>query len=349
MEEDMARDLNRLMEDVRNAREVYVTEDGQVRDVEEGEREAREQAERGERPRTATKLKPVAFAGEGAVVRIAERVLDRMHEEANRFPGETGGIVVGPRPREITGLIVSGPEARRTSATYELDATYLQPLLDRAHAAGEGFLGVWHSHPRGCASLSSQDKRTAGTILGDTDWGVDEVLMPLSVRTAHGFETEVFLAAGKPAEIASVRTLVVSGIAPRKSEEHTARHIRVRRDRAEIEALGFEVATRSIEDGALLLSAKKGSRAVHFVLPEEYPTSPPEVLVDDGGQMQEIGPDVAPALALWSSRRSLTEILEAARGPRRTKARSRLRTRPPWLRAIVQRGGETLLQVANGW
>jgi hypothetical protein len=60
-----------------------------------------------------------------------------------------------------------------------------------------------------------------------------------------------------------------------------------------------------------------------------------EVYVTEDGQVRD---DVAPALALWSSRRSLTEILEAARGPRRTKARSRLRTRPPWLRAMLTFG-----------
>jgi proteasome lid subunit RPN8/RPN11 len=255
-------------------------------------------------------------------VHITTDVLAAMHAEAERHAGETGGIVVGPEPRHVTAFLPSGPAARRDRASYELDATYLQPLLAEAEGRGQRFLGVWHSHPRGFARLSEVDCDAARRILSDPDWAVTEILLPLSVRASAGFETEVFVARGSGPSIERASMVVCSGThRPRASGDGPWAatgsvlstpfgRARLRDDRDALAKAGFTIEVRQGDDVALLV--RREAVETCFVLPREYPCSPPDVIVvRDGAEPRALSSAEVPVLAGWSSRRTLLELAEA--------------------------------------
>jgi hypothetical protein len=59
----MARDLNRLMDDIRRSREVFVTPEGEVEERGEAEEKARQEQSTEGAARPRTKLKPEVFGG----------------------------------------------------------------------------------------------------------------------------------------------------------------------------------------------------------------------------------------------------------------------------------------------
>src|SRR5882672_1890145 len=114
----MARDMNRLFEDLRNSREIYVTQDGNVEDAQEASANADAEEQRDGQPKPRTRLKPDVFGGGDHVVSVADSVFADAHALARQYPGETGAIGVGPDPDTITELIPSGPGARRSHASF---------------------------------------------------------------------------------------------------------------------------------------------------------------------------------------------------------------------------------------
>ncbi len=116
-----------------------------------------------------------------------------MHAQAKLFPGETGGIVVGRGKGRLDALIPSGPGAKRTNSSWQLDAEYLQPRLEAAERLGLELTALWHVHPEGVAKLSGTDLAAANRILRDKDWGIDTLILPLTTRRGESFETRVFV------------------------------------------------------------------------------------------------------------------------------------------------------------
>jgi proteasome lid subunit RPN8/RPN11 len=321
--------MNRLIDDIRNSRSVYVTPSGEIEDENEAAQNEERERERDGEARPRTKLKPEIFGAGSREVRIGVDVLDAMRAEAATCNGETGGILVGPARGVVTRLIPSGPAARRTFASYELDVAHLQPLLAAAEEEALRFLGVWHVHPKGVETLSSTDLRAAKRMLGDPDWGVDEVLLPLSVRTKRGLDTRMFRVR-RGSDVVEVPALVVSTrIAPtraaslatgRRPEIETARGVanaRIERDVEALRAAGWDVNRSDVRDGVALLLTKKD---LHFVvaLPPEYPLSPPDVIVPEGGLLAaEPGPYIVSHAELaetdrWSSLRDLALVATQA-------------------------------------
>jgi integrative and conjugative element protein (TIGR02256 family) len=352
----MARDLNRLMQDVQNAREVFVTEDGHIEDAAEAQANAaREEATEGA-PKPRTRLKPEVFGGEERTVVVHAGVVDAMHEEATRHPGETGGIVVGPEPGVVTELIASGPGARRTSASYELDVVHLQPLLEAAEGRGLQFLGVWHSHPEGHSELSGTDRKAARSILGDSEWGVTELLLPLSVRTGGAFETQFFLAEGREPRVRPVRPILSSAGRARLAATPENAHpgpwalagsftdtpygrSRLKEDCDALAAAGWKVAVKRREGIALI--AEHEEIAVFFLLPREYPFGAPDVFRTRDGRLAEVRGADLPEFVPWSSRRSLVELAEAVKALATTTTPAFRLRRPPvrsLVRAALRRG-----------
>lgn len=105
--------------------------------------------------------------------RIAQRVLSTVIVEAERtYPFETGGVLLGywsiPYTEvAITDVVGPGPRAIHEPTRFVPDADYQEAeiadryLSDPAHRT---YLGDWHSHPRGQANLSSEDRRTLLSI-----------------------------------------------------------------------------------------------------------------------------------------------------------------------------------------
>lgn len=353
----MARDLNRLMDDIRNSRSVFVTEGGEVESEPEARKnESRERAREGS-PRPRTRLKSEIFGAQLAEVRVHASVLDAMHREARRFPGETGGILVGTAGA-VTEFIPSGPGARRTASSYELDVEHLQPLLDEAEDRGLQFLGVWHVHPEGVPELSSTDLGTARRILEDEEYGVDELLLPLTVRVHNEIETRFFLMRADASEPLHVPLVVVApslltdalcsladrlGVGTRDVARndagivaHTDSHARasvlagerrvaslwngpsrVGRDVEALRRVGWNVHCSQASKATFLDLAKREMRFV-LVLPPEYPLSPPDVLVPNGGYLTSGGGPLQiphteiPETACWSSVRDLVTVADQA-------------------------------------
>ncbi len=338
----MASDLNRLMTDIRNARNVYITADGEIEDETEAAQNARTEEATDGRPKPRTRLKPEIFGADAVadegVVTVALPVLAQMHSEAARFPGETGGIVVGPDSTTVTELIPSGPRARRSGASYEIDAAHLQPLLDRTEARGLQFLGVWHSHPPGFDRLSATDLAAARSILGDPDWGVDRLLLPLSVRSQGEFRTAFFLVPGPGSAPVRLHVVIAGegdppgaravialargsfGASPEDGHfDALAGQRRVRADCEALQAAGWDVALRKTGANELFIALWRDEVHLTVLLPDEYPLSPPDVFRRVQDDLEAVPLGRLAEAAHWSSRRSLVKLAEqaAAIRPRR--------------------------------
>jgi proteasome lid subunit RPN8/RPN11 len=344
----MPRDLNKLMEDLQRSREVFVTSDGQVEDASEAAENQRRELDEAGRSKPRTLMKPERFATtrDGDLVRVDANVLEAMHSEAARHQGETGGIVVGPDERTITVLIPSGPKAKQTAVSYELDVEHIQPLLAAAEDRGLRFLGIWHSHPRGCDELSEPDREAIRRILRDRDWAASRLIMPLTVRQASGFSTEFFVAdaaepAARPARVvvfARTRILCprhrssLEPEAPVPLVTTSAGLDRIERDLQELRCAGWRPSLHQDEAGALVVVAEKGGERILLCLPAEYPFDPPDVIVQTGGRPQRVRRRDLAELTHWSSSCSLVTTAEQAT---RTKSRipAKRRTRRPPLHA----------------
>lgn len=98
--------------------------------------------------------------------------LAAMTELANQFsPYETGGMLLGYKAGEgeavVTGIIGPGPGAKHGRFRFSPDSEYQQAALNERFWVSNGqetYLGDWHTHPHGVASLSWLDKRTLARI-----------------------------------------------------------------------------------------------------------------------------------------------------------------------------------------
>lgn len=317
----MARDLNRLFDDIRRSRDVFVTQDGRIEDSREArENENAERRDSGaSRPRVS--LKPEAFAADvEAPLSVSLDALTAIHAEAALHTGETGGIVVGPKARCITEFIPSGRAAKRTRSSYVLDPSHLQPLLNKAQDRGLVFLGIWHSHPEGVPTLSATDRGTAERMLGDKDYGLDEVVLPLSVRAVGGFETRFFVIQRGRDAVIEPKVVVVSG--EQKAQPSASAEVesvpwafiatpagarRLRTEQDELTRRGFATRVRATKIGMAFL-VTKGPLDIAFLFPPEYPVAPPLVEARLANDPIPIPIASRRALRTWTSRSTLIEI-----------------------------------------
>ena len=104
---------------------------------------------------------------------LASAVLRGMQLEAARaFPLETGGVLVGYQSNPQTELVVTsfagpGPNAQHLRARFVPDYDYHLSELSRFYYSSgrlERYVGDWHTHPLGAATLSGTDLKTLETI-----------------------------------------------------------------------------------------------------------------------------------------------------------------------------------------
>lgn len=105
---------------------------------------------------------------------LPEEILAAMEDEAReRYPVESGGVLLGyagtSQVAEIQVLqqIGPGPEAIHKTHRFEPDAAWQDTEISATYERSgriAGYLGDWHSHPRGGSTPSSLDRSTARAI-----------------------------------------------------------------------------------------------------------------------------------------------------------------------------------------
>jgi integrative and conjugative element protein (TIGR02256 family) len=127
---------------------------------------------------------------------IARTATHALLDEANdKAPLETGGILLGyiaPSNGDavVTATIGPGPAADHTRTSFTPDADHHERELARRYEASgrlHTYLGDWHSHPPGGASLSPQDLRTLRRIALYKSARISEPLM-IVAHNDHAWE-----------------------------------------------------------------------------------------------------------------------------------------------------------------
>ena len=102
---------------------------------------------------------------------LPEALLEEMITlAASTYPEETGGVLTGYDAGNglvVTGVIGPGSEAIHEAHSYTPDYAYQDAEIERVYRESERchtYLGDWHTHPDGRATLSRKDKRTLRTI-----------------------------------------------------------------------------------------------------------------------------------------------------------------------------------------
>ena len=91
--------------------------------------------------------------------RIITSVLKEILRTLVSLEAEQGGVLLGYRNDYVVRQFIHDKNATTTSATYELDVAYLNPLMKQAYEEhGYQLIGLWHTHPPGYNKLSSEDK-----------------------------------------------------------------------------------------------------------------------------------------------------------------------------------------------
>ncbi|MDP9364053.1 MAG: Mov34/MPN/PAD-1 family protein [Chloroflexota bacterium] len=104
---------------------------------------------------------------------VAESALAAMAAEAERtYPLETGGVLLGYWAMAhsevvVTDVVGPGLRAVHEPTRFVPDRDYQDAEIARLHVADParyGYLGDWHSHPRGGAGLSAKDQEALRQI-----------------------------------------------------------------------------------------------------------------------------------------------------------------------------------------
>ena len=86
------------------------------------------------------------------------------------YPKETGGVLTGYDAGNglvVTAIVGPGPEAIHEPHSYTPDYAYQDAEVERVYRESDRchtYLGDWHTHPDGGATLSRRDRRTLRAI-----------------------------------------------------------------------------------------------------------------------------------------------------------------------------------------
>lgn len=94
-------------------------------------------------------------------MRISRVLLDRLHAEAAAAPGrEICGLLFG-NDSEILDAMAADNVSPRPEDSFEIDPQALFAAARAERAGGPGWIGHYHSHPRGAAEPSARDRAAA--------------------------------------------------------------------------------------------------------------------------------------------------------------------------------------------
>lgn len=114
------------------------------------------------------------------------------------FALETGGLLAGylnGADAVVCAIIGPGPDAIHEARHFTPDHAYQVEEMARIYRKSGGrhsYLGDWHTHPHGPASLSELDVRTMRTIAGDRRARCVNPLMLLLARGPGEWQVNVF-------------------------------------------------------------------------------------------------------------------------------------------------------------
>ena len=127
-----------------------------------------------------------------AMIWIPERLREAMIALAGEaYPNETGGVLVGYDAGNglvVTDITGPGPAAQHEPAAFTPDAAYQEAEVARLYRNSgrlHTYLGDWHSHPDGGATLSAKDKRTLKRISRHKEARMREPVMAILAGKIH--------------------------------------------------------------------------------------------------------------------------------------------------------------------
>lgn len=135
---------------------------------------------------------------------VSSRVVSTINAEVLRFrERETGGILIGEKLQDaedgqetivVYAATEAGPEADRRRLTFEYDLEFVQARLDnfKRGLPTADYVGEWHRHLASFSSPSHGDLEHALEILADPDYGLDELVVPIAVRSWGRTQINVF-------------------------------------------------------------------------------------------------------------------------------------------------------------
>lgn len=114
------------------------------------------------------------------------------HQARERFPNETGGILVG-RVRgnvvQVTAASDSGPAASESPNGFLRDGEHCQAFLEEAISSSGGavtYVGEWHTHPQHAALPSYTDVTSLAAISADPNFNTAApIMIILALETAE--------------------------------------------------------------------------------------------------------------------------------------------------------------------
>ncbi len=108
---------------------------------------------------------------------VAREVLDHAIEEA---PDECCGILLGPQPGRASRVLRAENVHETVRTRYQIDPETMLKAVEIEEAGQAVIVGFYHSHPRGAAAFSQEDKARGA-------WeGRDYLLVSLSPLTFVG-------------------------------------------------------------------------------------------------------------------------------------------------------------------
>lgn len=105
-----------------------------------------------------------------SVVVSSRDVTEMVEEGLRKFPLETGGVIMGFETDAavfLTAIIGPGPRAVHRRRSFTPDTEWQSARVAEVYARSgrtENYLGDWHTHPRGTASVSLTDMLAARSI-----------------------------------------------------------------------------------------------------------------------------------------------------------------------------------------
>lgn len=120
---------------------------------------------------------------------FARDALSQLLREARRWRvRETGGALLGWRDRDntvVARVLGPGPDARHGFRSFEPDGAWQNELGAEIYSESGrtiAYLGDWHTHPRGPARPSHQDRETAKIIATDKGFRTPTPLYAIAAR-----------------------------------------------------------------------------------------------------------------------------------------------------------------------
>lgn len=104
-----------------------------------------------------------------ATTAMTKQVLDQIEQSIGMYPAETGGILGSSDGGRTIDHYYFDAAAHRTSFTYSPNVREINRIIADWNSRGIQFVGMIHSHPKGCTKPSKGDLEYAKALIGNMD------------------------------------------------------------------------------------------------------------------------------------------------------------------------------------